>query len=364
MRVEYILFLTYRCNLTCEYCFAKNLVSNREKNTVFVTQEKIKSICKYIEKDIRVNHREKNSIVFFGGEPSLVPDIIDEIIEQTSHLKLNYSIYTNGLLLDKFPDYILKKLQTILVAIDGDKNSHERFKPVGSYERIIDNVQTLKGKTDAQIIGRITLEESSNIYYSVKNLLGLFDYVHWQIVNKDKFYNSERFIIEYKQNLQYLFDDWIEALDSGIVLNIIPFNRIVTSLLLGETESSFRCGCGSTTQAIDVDGNIYLCDEYIESHNNSLGSIYDDNYNLIQYKSHVDLFTECRRCDISAICLGRCRKMLETQTRENIAIYCKLTKILANMVIDSLDEIKQIIFRKKIELSRFHTEIYDTEVVP
>lgn len=362
--MEYILFLTYRCNLSCKYCFAKNLVHNREKNTVSITQEKIRSICEYIETDINTNHREKNSIVFFGGEPSLVPDIIGNIMEQTSHLRMNYSIYTNGLLLDKFPDSILKKLQTILVAIDGDKESHERFKPVGSYDKILNNVRALKDKTKAQIIGRITLEENSNIYYSVKNLLNLFDYVHWQIVNKEEFYNPRKFIVEYKQNLQRLFNDWIEALASGVVLNIIPFNRIVLSLLSNETPISFRCGCGSTIQAIDVDGNIYSCDEYIENQNNALGSIYDDSYNFIQHKNHVNLFTDCSKCDISSICLGRCRKMLETQSQDHIRKYCELTQILVNMMIMSIEEIKQIISSQNIDLSEFHTEIYDTEVIP
>ncbi|MBD5112167.1 MAG: 4Fe-4S cluster-binding domain-containing protein [Ruminococcaceae bacterium] len=362
--MEYIIFLTYRCNLNCEYCFAKNLVHNREKNTLSITQDKIISICKYIERDIKINHCENNSIVFFGGEPSLVPNIIEEIIKRTEHLRLNYSIYSNGLLLDRLPDFILKKLQTILVAVDGDKENHEKFKPVGSYETILNNVRAIKGKTKAQVIGRITLEENSNLYYSVKNLLNSFDFVHWQIVNKENFNNPEKFIAEYKQNLQRLFRDWIDALSSGVVLNIIPFNRIVLSLLSNEALASFRCGCGSTIQAIDVDGNIYLCDEYIENANNSLGTIYDDNHNLISHKNHFNLFGDCSQCRIASICLGRCRKMLETQPQNNIRVYCKLTRILVDMVVESIEKIEQIVSNQNMDLSNFHAEIYDTEVIP
>ncbi len=62
--MEYILFLTYRCNLDCEYCFAKNLVQNRERNTVSITRKTIRRMCEYIERDIKINHRENNSIVF------------------------------------------------------------------------------------------------------------------------------------------------------------------------------------------------------------------------------------------------------------------------------------------------------------
>lgn len=294
----------------------------------------------------------------------MVPNIIEEIIDRTAHLRLNYSIYSNGLLLDKLPDSTLKKMQTILVAIDGDKESHEKFKPVGSYDTILNNVMAIRDKTKAQIIGRITLEENSNLYFSVKNLLSSFDYVHWQIVNKEKFNNPEKFIVEYKQNLQRLFDDWIEALSFGVVLNIIPFNRIVLSLLSNETLVSFRCGCGSTIQAIDVEGNIYLCDEYIESPSNSLGTIYDVNYNLIRHKNHLNIFADCSQCNIASICLGRCRKMLETQPQSNIRIYCELTRILVDMIVKSIDDIEQIVSNQNIDLSKLHTEIYNTEVIP
>lgn len=361
--MEYILFLTYRCNLHCKYCFASDLVHNN-KNIATISHEYIKNVCEYITSDIATNYRKNNSVVFFGGEPSLVPEIIIDIINKTSHLNLKYSIYTNGLLLDKLPDVLLKKLHTILVAIDGDKENHERFKPIGSYEQIINNITVIRNKTNAQIIGRITLEESSNVYYSVKNLLGHFDYVHWQIVNKSCFSDSTKFIKNYKININRLFEYWKDSLRNNIILNIIPFNRIILSLLTQEHLSSFRCGCGSSIQAIDINGNIYSCDEYIEDRNYSVGNIDNKKYNLLNYRTHTELFPDCSKCDISNICLGRCRKLLETQSPELIRVYCQLTHILVDMILQSLDEIKGIIDSHKMDLSNFHTEIYDTEIIP
>lgn len=361
--MEYILFLTYRCNLNCKYCFAKNLVHD-DKNNASITQSNIDNVCRYIEKDIKINDRKDNSIVFFGGEPSLVPDIISSIISKTAHLNLNYSIYTNGLLLDKFPENLLKKFQSILVAIDGDKKSHELYKPMGSYDEILKNVNKIRNKTNAQIIARITMEEHTNIYYSVKNLVDKFDFVHWQVVNKESFDDPQKLVNDYQFNIKKLFDFWKDNLKIGKILNIIPFNRIVLSILNEEKVPSFRCGCGSTIQAIDIDGNIYSCDEYIENKNNAIGNIDDDKYNLICYKSHLDLYIKCKSCEVSSICLGRCRKALETQSAEHIDVYCSLTKILINMILESIDEIKQIISEQKIDLNRFHTEIYNTEIIP
>ena len=362
--MEYILFLTYRCNLNCEYCFVKNLVQDKEKRRLSITSEKIQQICAYIQNDIRINNRKNNSIVFFGGEPSLVPNIISEIIDKTSHLNLSYSIYTNGLALNQMPNSLLKKLHSILVAIDGHKNVHETYKPIGSYEKIINNVSAVKRVTNAQIVARITMEENTNIYHSVKNLLNLFDYVHWQVVNKDEFQNPKKLIENYALDLQKLFQMWKESLNKGVVLNIIPFNRIVLSLLTPEALVSFRCGCGSSIQAIDIDGDIYSCDECVGNKSLSIGSVSDNKYNLLQYKSHQNIFPDCVKCDVSSICLGRCRKCLETQPPEHIRTYCELTKILIKMITMSIDEIRESIKTNQIDLKRLHTEVYETEVIP
>lgn len=358
--MEYILFLTYKCNFNCSYCFAKNLVHNN----ISVTPEEIDNICNYIEQDIKINNRQDSSIVFFGGEPTLVPEIISDIIEKTTHLNLKYSIYTNGVLINELPEKLLTKLQTILVAIDGNREIHEKYKPVGSYDKILNNILEIRNKTTAQIVARITLEEDSNIYTSVNNLLNTFDFVHWQIVNKPIFNNPQKFISSYKEDLQKLYNKWLSSIEDGIILNIIPFNRIALSLLTEEKHISFRCGCGSSIQAIDIKGNIYTCDEYIDSPENSIGKISDNNYNLIKYIEHTDLFSDCITCKYSNICLGRCRKALETQSSDNIRIYCELTKILISMILDSIDRIKIAIQTHNIDLKKLHCEIYNTEILP
>lgn len=362
--MEYILFLTYRCNLNCAYCFAKNYVQSESLHNCTLSQEMANRICKYIETDISTNNRKDNSIVFFGGEPTLVPEIISLIMSNTEHLQTRYSIYTNGLLLEQMPADILGRLQTILVAIDGDIECHEHYKPKGSYERIVQQVSNIRKKTNAQLIARITMEEETNIDLSVSNLLPHFDYVHWQIVNKESFNNSALLLENYKNNVGSLFNKWLQFLREGIVLNIVPFNRIVHSMLTKDYSHSFRCGCGNSTQAIDVNGNIYLCDEYIEDPESSVGNISEGRHNCITYKSHYDIFPACRTCDVSEICKGRCRKCLETRSVSQIQNYCNLTKILLYMIRDSISEITDCLMKHNIPLAALAKEIYKTEIIP
>ena len=262
--MEYALYFTYRCNLSCEYCFIKNFVGSEDKENKTITPETIKQVCQYIENDIKTNAREDNWLAFSGGEPCMEPGVILDLMAGTSHLNLRYAMYTNGMLLNRLPDELLEKMHCFLIAIEGDKKIHESYKPTGSYDKILSNVKEIKRRTTAETIARLTIQENSNICRSVGDLADHFDFVYWQIVNKDSFDNPKAFIDNYTLNIPKLFDSWKEALKRGRVLNYIPFSRIVLSQIENKTIPSFWCGSGSDHQAIDMHGNIYTCDEFLD----------------------------------------------------------------------------------------------------
>lgn len=363
--MEYIIFLTYRCNLNCSYCFASNVVFDKDLTKYSLSDDRTNQLINFIKHDILRRKSKDNSIVFFGGEPTLVPNIIDYIINETRNLDLKYSIYTNGLLLDRIPKHILLKLDTILVAIDGDKTVHETYKPVGSYDRIIKNVRYIKNEFQGELIARITMEEKTDIYKSVTNLLDDFDFVHWQIVNKPYFNNPEFLVESYAINIEKLCNFWVDALANGIIYNIVPFIEITSYLLTGieNGRESFWCGCGKEIMAIDVQGNIYQCDEYINRPDMILSSINELNVSL-NYRAHTKIFEDCKKCDISSICLGRCKKSLETLPPEQLRIYCSLTRVLISKLDSKIDIIRKIIKQNQWAINRFPRSVYNTEIIP
>lgn len=363
--MEYIIFLTYRCNLKCPYCFASNVVFDENSSKYCLSDSNTDQLIKFIKRDVSRRSSKNNSIVFFGGEPLLIPDVIDYIIKATSDLNLKYSIYTNGLLLDVIPQQILLKLNTILVAIDGDKRAHETYKPVGSYEKILEKVRRIRTIFPGELIARITMEEKTNIYESVTNLLDAFDFVHWQIVNKPYFDNPQSLLESYSYNINRLCNFWIDALDKGVIYNIIPFNEIMSHLIADDLNGyqSFWCGCGQDVMAIDVEGHIYQCDEYINKPESSISSIQLQDVDL-NYKSHTELFNDCKNCSISSICLGRCRKSLETLSIEQIRIYCSLTHILIETLEANVEQVRRIISQNQWSINFFPHSIYNTEIIP
>lgn len=364
--MEYIIFLTYGCNLRCSYCFASNVVFDRKSSHCCISKEQAIKTIEFIRKDITKRASTENSIVFFGGEPTLVPEIIDFFLQNTKDLNLRYSIYTNGLLLNQIAPNILNSFDSILVAIDGDKTAHEKYKPVGSYDKILNNVDIIRKKFNGEIIARITMEEDTNIYKSVVNLIDKFDFIHWQIVNKNSFNNPNEFIQKYRNNISMLCDYWLDGLNKGRVYNIIPINEIMMRLLTGEwtnQQKSFLCGCGQNVMSIDISGNVYLCDEYINEPDKSIGVIGNNNIDL-KCPSHTDLFDDCKNCSVSSICCGRCRKSLESLELDSLRVYCEMTHILINELSSKVNEVKNILIRNNLKNSFFVHSKYNTEIIP
>lgn len=342
--MEYYIFVTHRCNMACTYCSAGNAVTTNPAAKT-LTPFQVRRIAQYIREDInaRRSDAEENRIVFFGGEPLLACDTMRDLLQATIDLRASYCLYTNGLALNQVPLDILSAMNYIFVSFDGDKNSHEQHRGTRTYDRIVNNLIEIKRKVSLPLIGRLTVEESTNLYKSVTTMLDLCDHVYWQIVNKPCFENPQRFVQNYESGIEQLFTLWLNTLRRGKILNLIPFEAVANSLLNGlDSEPlSFRCACGTEFQAIDIDGTVYGCDEYVGTSEARLGHIDDGAPLSLNYQSHQDLNPDCQGCKNSLICLGRCRKMLQSFDKVQIQIYCRLTNFLIDLVRDNLEEIEK-----------------------
>ena len=188
--MEYSVYITYNCNLRCSFCYVKEKLSDKRKD---VSDKKINQIVKYIAS----NKKKGDWVVFFGGEPLLAPRIIDKFIKKLRNTKVRFAMYTNGLLLNKVTRAILKKIDVIFVSADGDKKTQEKHRGKGTYHRVLRNIDAAKKKTGAFFIGRMTVDEKTDLYKSAVNLLKHTDGIHWQIASIPAFEsppNSKRLI--------------------------------------------------------------------------------------------------------------------------------------------------------------------------
>jgi len=149
--------VTIRCNMECYYCTYGELYQNSDSTSKSDLDFLIaKQLLDYL---LKIWNSKKNRsfgkdiwICFYGGEPLLNFNLIKKIVEYTDSNKLKYdrfrySLTTNGLLLDKYSEFLVKKNFNLLISLDGDErnNGYRLLKnKKHSYTKVIKNVFTLR----------------------------------------------------------------------------------------------------------------------------------------------------------------------------------------------------------------------------
>lgn len=92
------IMLTYGCNLKCPYCFANEFVN---KKSSYITLENFSEAVEFLTRE------DSTRIGLIGGEPTLHPQF-KEFLELliNNHRVSEATIYTNGILLDKYIDQL------------------------------------------------------------------------------------------------------------------------------------------------------------------------------------------------------------------------------------------------------------------
>jgi len=94
------IFVTYRCNLSCSYCFAKELHGEYPKD---LDRESFARLLKWMHGSFLP------SAAFIGGEPTLHPDL-PEMVRLTVESGISPVLFTNGIfpaeLVDKLTPYV------------------------------------------------------------------------------------------------------------------------------------------------------------------------------------------------------------------------------------------------------------------
>lgn len=124
------IMLTYRCNLHCSYCFANEFV-NKEKTDI-----SLENFQKAIEFMTRSG---ETHVGLIGGEPTLHPNFQNFMESLISNQKVSgITVYTNGLLLDRYVPQIVHPKVRVLVNCNSPQIIGEK-----AYSTIRNNLDVL-----------------------------------------------------------------------------------------------------------------------------------------------------------------------------------------------------------------------------
>lgn len=147
---------TDKCNLKCAYCgygkFYENYDRRENKN---LDTKVAKRLLTYLQNlwnsPLNCSHDRNIYIGFYGGEPLLNFPFIEEIIHYLKNLpmlhnRFSFSMTTNGLLINKYMDFLAEHNFNLLISLDGDEacNAYRVLKNgKPAYKTILENVLAL-----------------------------------------------------------------------------------------------------------------------------------------------------------------------------------------------------------------------------
>jgi uncharacterized protein len=372
----YYVTLTTRCNLQCKYCYGEVYEDfDTDFGDIEIDYSMPRSISYEVEELKRFCEKDPEPVlVFYGGEPLLEIDKIEEIMDNVK--AKCFMLQTNGLLLDKLQPKYAKRLHTILVSIDGDEKLTDFYRGKGVYRRIVENVKFLrKNGFEGEIIARMTVMEETDIEKQVTWLLFndecSFSSVHWQInalfwQNDFKRRHFAEWVFQkYNPQIKNLVEMWVRHMEkNGEVLKIYPFIGIMESLLKNEP-SLLRCGAGWTMFNIQTDGSITPCPVMAGMKNFYLGNIQDTKPSSL--KNSVFVKQPCTECNIYTLCGGRCLYANVTKRWgiEGFKLVCKTVENLINSLKEATPKIQRLIGEGKICIKDFeYTKYNSCEIIP
>jgi len=296
--VLYIVFTTGRCNLECGYCggsFPESLVPRDVKYRVsdlerFISDDRAPVIC------------------FYGGEPLLNREFMREVMDNLSRAK--FVIQTNGTLVKRLEPEYWTRFETVLLSIDGRPEVTDRYRGLGVYRRVLEAARWLRSNGfRGDLIARMTVTESTDIYLDVTHLLklGLFDHVHWQldVIWSQRWRDFDGWCEDsYLPGLKKLVNLWLDEAERGIILGIVPIVSVLGAMVRGTPLDRPPCGAGRTSLAISTDGTVLACPIAVDVDWAKLGNVLEDSRLMVVGK--VGIGEPCLSCGYLKYCGGRC----------------------------------------------------------
>lgn len=312
--------VSHDCNLRCEYCFAQTGDFGGER-CIMSPETGRKAIDFLIENSA---NRENIELDFFGGEPLMAWETVTETVKYARSIEkqhgknFRFTITTNGVLLDDEKiEYINREMVNVVLSLDGRREVTDRIRKTlngkSAYDVIVPKFQKLvQNRGDKDYYVRAT--------FTKYNLDFTEDVLHMRDLGFEQL-SAEPVVTD--QNEPYA----ITMADMPRVFS--EYDRLC-EVMANRTEDKFNffhfmvdldqgpcaikrlrgCGCGNDYVAVDPNGDIYPCHQFVGIAEWKMGNLYDGSFNndikTTFAKTHVYSKEGCRSCWAKFFCSGGC----------------------------------------------------------
>lgn len=266
------------CNLSCKYCYANqgNYGEKDEIMNINTVDKVIDFLDRYMKNNIL------KYITFFGGEPLLAIEPIKIICEKFASRGVKFLLQTNGTIINnEILDLIYKYKIDLTVSFDGPKEINDinriYLNGKGTHDLIIKNIKKINENMDKPVKAiQATISKELSKKYSKEEICNyIFTYTNVPFIKVeyelDYNYKPNRKEIEYE--VTSFFNNIIQK--QYIVLgDSYRFLQFFFSSLYNDN----LCSAGTNFITIDVKGNVYPCQLFINNSDYYMGNIMENNF--------------------------------------------------------------------------------------
>ena len=339
------LHIAHDCNLACKYCFAEE--GEYHGRRALMSFEVGKKALDFLIANS--GNRINLEVDFFGGEPLMNWNVVKQLVEygrsqeKEHNKKFRFTLTTNGMLLnDENIDYINREMSNVVLSLDGRREINDAMRPnaggKGSYDTIVPKYQqfvAMRGDKDYYVRGTFTkknLDFSQDVLHMVE--LG-FDQVSVEPVISDPqlpFAITEEDLPAIREEYDRLAGIILERKKAGKGFNFFHF-----MLDLDQGPCAIKrlrgCGCGNEYAAVDPDGGVFPCHQFVGKPEWQMGNVLTGDYDLEQKarfaRATVYSKEKCRECWAKFYCSGGCNannQQYEGDILQAHTLSCELEK--------------------------------------
>ena len=348
-----------KCNLLCKYCFYNDVSKYRQIQFKGYMSEK--TMNNLIEKAFSYANESIN-FAFQGGEPTLIgltffQNFVNKVNfeNQKHHLKIDYSIQTNGILInDEWCKFLYKNNFLVGLSYDGKNIIQDKYRLFKNGEKtstLIAKTLDLFNKYNIQynllcVISKDVAKNGKEIYYSLKNksqgyiqfipcLSPLDNQTSEYSLNNDDYYNfiNDTFLCYYQD---------IKNKDYTSVRYFDNLIFVEQNIFAEQCGMSGKC---SIQFVIEGDGSVYPCDFYCLDEL-CLGNINNQSFSDLENSNIAKEFIKpriidngCSSCIAKRFCNNGCKRY----SKNNKYLYCEALQKFINNNYSKIKEIVNII---------------------
>lgn len=306
--VTMVIAPTMKCNYKCEYCF-ENYLCKRDT----MTPEVVNDVKRYVTSILKKTRAKYFKIEWFGGEPTLAMDIINDLSSyfidfcDSNGIKYDAIMVSNSYLItdEMIQDFIKDRISSIKITLDGHKEMHLAHKhaPADAYEKTIENIKKLSKIMHVDVSLNI-LEKDYDILYSFIDEIAEYFSGNSNIdIYFAEMYSCGETPESLQNNPYYEYFSKINEYIKSKGMNPNYKNRY--------TARCIRCGMLRKNNAyIDTSGNLYRCERHIGDTKHVIGNckagLFHNEVDTRYTTYDSERPEKCKACPIFPMCMSGC----------------------------------------------------------